>query len=237
MESPMTPSSTVNIRELLVRCKSAFISVVIFSALVNLLALVVPLYTLQLYDRVMASQNTDTLFYLSFIAFFAIVIYGLLEYLRGIMVTVTAHWFDQQINPGILTQSVDRLLQGNRYGYDSQRDLAMLKNFLKSPSFFSFLDIPWFPIYLIALFMISGVLGCVALIGAAILFFLAYVNQKITALDLTRASKLNIHNTHTVDEMLNHAEVMQGMGMVSAFLKKWMRDSERSTIFQIDERM
>ena len=217
---------------MLMRCRSAFYSVAFFSALVNLLMLTVPLFTLQLYDRVLVSQSADTLLYLTVIAVFFIAIYAALEFLRSKILTEISHWLDTQLSPIVLTHSMDRLLLGNKYGYRAQHDINTLKNFLKSPSFFAFLDMPWFPIFLIAIFFISGVLGVVTLIGAGILFFLAYLNQKINSHDLHAASHLDTRNVASVDVILNHAETVQAMGMMGSFIKKWMSKNDHVLEFQ-----
>ena len=52
---------------------------VLLSCLLNLLLLVTSIYMLQVYDRVLSSGSLDTLLWLTLIALFAVVIYGLLE--------------------------------------------------------------------------------------------------------------------------------------------------------------
>ena len=50
----------------------------VFSLIVNVLLLTMPLYMLQIYDRVLPSQSMDTLKFLSVIAVAALVVLGLL---------------------------------------------------------------------------------------------------------------------------------------------------------------
>ena len=232
MEKQMITEQNDLLRSIILRCRSAFWSVIFFSFLVNLLMLTVPLFTLQLYDRVLVSQSADTLFYLTFIAIFFIAVYAALEFLRSRILIEVAHWLDNQLSPIILTNSIDRLLLGNRYAYQSQHDIGVIKNFLKSPSFFSFLDMPWFPIFLIAIFFISGILGLITLMGAIILFLFAYFNQKISAHDLQAASKITEHNLYDVDTILNNAETVQATGMLHAFIEKWIIKNNKVMVFQ-----
>ena len=49
-----------------------------FSLFINLLMLTVPLYMLQIFDRVLTSQSIDTLIYLTIIAIFALIVMSLL---------------------------------------------------------------------------------------------------------------------------------------------------------------
>ena len=228
----MTNPMDETLQKTLAGCRFAFVAVAAFSILINLLMLTVPIYTLQLYDRVLASQSTDTLLYLTLIAVFCIVIYAFLEWLRGRISAEVAHWLDGHLSPAMIAKGIDRLLLGDRYAYQSQRDIGLLKNFLKSPSFFTFLDLPWFPIYVVAVFIISGLLGVITLIGAGILFFLAYLNQKMSSADLHRANQLSSRNQNSVDVVLDHAETVQAMGMMSAFLEKWTVNNQEMLALQ-----
>lgn len=231
----MSQSSSIDVlRDIATACRKAFLYIALFSAIVNILMLTVPIYTLQLYDRVLMSQSYDTLIYLSIIVIFCIAVYAALELLRSRMLIEVGRWFDHRFGPILLTQSIDRILHGNRYGFEAQRDIGTVKNFLKSPSVFAFLDLPWFPIFLIAIFFISWVLGVITLIGAGILFFLAYLNQVLSHHDLTRASKIIAGNNTSVDMILHHAETVQAMGMQNAFIKKWFHNNEQLLNFQSD---
>ena len=53
-----------------------------FSLGVNLLMLTVPLYMLNLYDKVITSKSEATLLYLTIIAIFALIVMGLLDLIR-----------------------------------------------------------------------------------------------------------------------------------------------------------
>lgn len=220
------------LRDLFVLCKKALLTVTLFSAVVNILMLAVPIYTLQLYDRVLASQSSETLIYLCVIVVVCMVVYALLEFLRAHILIEVSQWLDKKLSPVILMRSPDQLLQGNRYGLEAQRDMAVVKNFLKSPSVFALLDMPWFPIYLIVIFMISVSLGFVALLGTIILFVLAYLNQKISTRDLCEATRRFGKNTQSVDGVLQHAEIMQALGMMPSFVKKWFAVNVNVLAFQ-----
>src|SRR6266850_1130737 len=63
--------------------RAALVPTAIFSLFINLLALVSPLYMLQVYDRVLGSRNEWTLVFLTVIAVFLYLVYGSLEALRA----------------------------------------------------------------------------------------------------------------------------------------------------------
>lgn len=55
----------------------------VMSGFINILQLTVPLFMLQVHDRVINSQSTDTLILLLVIAIGAIILYGILDFLRA----------------------------------------------------------------------------------------------------------------------------------------------------------
>src|SRR5258707_12915587 len=63
--------------------RAALVPTAIFSLFINLLALVSPLYMLQVYDRGLGSRNEWTLVFLTVIAVFLCLVYGSLNAWRA----------------------------------------------------------------------------------------------------------------------------------------------------------
>src|SRR6056297_2866409 len=81
------------------------------SALINLLMLVTAIYMLQVYDRVLASGSLDTLLWLSLIAIFAIVIYGILEWSRRVMLSRSGTYIENRLTAPVLKQLIRNQLK------------------------------------------------------------------------------------------------------------------------------
>ena len=75
---------------------------VVVSALLNMLLLVTAIYMLQVYDRVLASGSMDTLIWLSVIAIFAILTYGVLENVRRVTLGRMGSWIDRELTETVL---------------------------------------------------------------------------------------------------------------------------------------
>ncbi len=63
--------------------RKEFRKVLVFSVFLNLTVLVVPLYMLQVYDRVLTSQSVDTLYLLTALAFGMLAAMALVEMARA----------------------------------------------------------------------------------------------------------------------------------------------------------
>ena len=63
-------------------CLRAFAFVAAFGAAINLLFLTIPLYMMQIFDRVVASRSFDTLLFLTLMAFAGVSLLAFLDYQR-----------------------------------------------------------------------------------------------------------------------------------------------------------
>ena len=138
--------------------------VAVFSGVVNLLTLSGSLYMLQVYDRVIPSHNVATLFGLSAIVAVAYLLQGYFDALRGRMLTRIGALFDVKLQPQIHFALVSLPLRGTKPILAQQplRDLDQVRAFLSGAGPTAFLDMPWIPLFLIALFLFHPAIGVVA---------------------------------------------------------------------------
>src|ERR1700719_4460181 len=87
--------------------RPGYANAIFFSFFINLLALVGPLYMLQIYDRVISSRNGSTLMALTVIAFVMLVVYGIVERVRLTVLLRLGLQFDFRIR-GPLFSAVAR---------------------------------------------------------------------------------------------------------------------------------
>src|SRR5579884_2782753 len=87
--------------------RPAIVIAVVFSLFINLLALVSPLYMLQVYDRVLSSRNEMTLLFITLVAVFLYFIYGALESLRTQILVRAGIKFDTEVRGKIFTSVLE----------------------------------------------------------------------------------------------------------------------------------
>ncbi len=211
-------------KEYLQRCRTYFIYAGIFSLFVNMLMLTIPLYMLQVFDRVITSRSLETLLMLTIAAVSALLILMLLDMLRGRLLLGAGVALDELAGPSVITG----LLQaGVRPGTNTftggLRDVATLRGFLTGSSVISLFDSPWAPIYIVIIFLFHPMLGWVALIGAVILFVLGYINEKVTHEPLDEMSKATRRASTYIDAGLRNAEVINALGMLPDLTRRWQQ--------------
>ena len=202
-------------------CRSQFWLVGAFSGVANLLQLTVSIYMMQVFDRVLATRNLDTLLYLTLIAIFAIAILAILEAVRGTIMQRVASWVENKVAPEGFARALESQLRGRPYRMEALRDLAVCRGYLGSPGSLALYDVPWVPIYLAVIFMLHPVMGWVALGGALLLFLLTLANEFITSDLLREANTMGMASQRRADAIGRNAEVIDSMGMLPAVMTRW----------------
>jgi ATP-binding cassette subfamily C exporter for protease/lipase len=202
--------------------KKIFKAVGIFTAVINILLLVPSIYMLEIYDRVLTSRNPYTLLFLTLIVVGLFFIYAALDAIRSYAVIEMGKKIDAQLNQRIYTAAFEQnLKQKNGEAGQALNDLATIRQFVTGSSLFTLFDAPWFPIYLIVIFIFDMWLGIFATVCTVILIAVAYINEKITHDPLVQANALSVQSANLATNNLRQAEVLDSMGMLPAIRSRW----------------
>jgi len=202
--------------------KKVLISVGCFTALINILMLVPSIYMLQVYDRVLSSQNTTTLAMLSLMVVGFFIFIGTLETVRSFIVIRIGSQLERRFNQQVYRAAFERnLFSGQAHAGQALGDLTLIRQFVTGPALFAFFDAPWFPVYLAVIFMFSPWLGLMATAGALLLIALAWINEVMTRQSLGRASLYSLQSSQLATSHLHNAETIQAMGMLGVLRKRW----------------
>ncbi|MFC6300270.1 type I secretion system permease/ATPase [Pseudomonas spelaei] len=203
-------------------CQFDLFGVAFFTVLINVLMLVPSIYMLQVYDRVLSSQNETTLVMLTLmvVGFFAFI--GLLEVIRSFVVIRIGSQLERRFNLRVYKAAFERNLQrGQGHAGQSLGDLTHIRQFITGPALFAFFDAPWFPIYLFVIFLFNVWLGVLSTAGAVLLIGLACLNEYLTRKPLGEASGFSQQSTQLASSHLHNAETIQAMGMLGALRTRW----------------
>lgn len=212
------------ISQALLSFKSAFRTVGVFSAIINLLMLVPSIYMLQVYDRVLPSRNETTLWMLTLLMLGLYVFMAALEFVRSFVLVRVGARLDMQLNKRVYTAAFEHnLRRGAGNAGQALQDLTNIRQFVTGNALFAFFDAPWFPIYLIVIFFFEPSLGVFALLGTAILVALAYINEKVSKKPLAEANTMAIASSNLATNNLRNAEVIESMGMLPNLMHRWFK--------------
>ncbi|KOY02487.1 type I secretion system permease/ATPase [Pseudomonas nunensis] len=208
--------------------KSILISVGCFTALINVLMLVPSIYMLQVYDRVLSSQNETTLAMLSLMVVGFFVFIGMLEVVRSFIVIRIGSQLERRFNLRVYQAAFERnLFKGEGNAGQSLGDLTHIRQFVTGPALFAFFDAPWFPVYLFVIFLFNVWLGVLATAGAVLLIGLACLNEAMTKKPLGEAAGFSQKSSQLATSHLHNAETIQAMGMLGVLRKRWFQVHSR----------
>jgi PrtD family type I secretion system ABC transporter len=205
------------------------------SGVSNLLMLAVPLYSLQVLDRVVSSGSIETLLMLTLITIAAIAFLNIIQSIRGFLFSCLTRWFHDKLSSvlfihGITQSACVRQAKNNQ----SLQDLNTIRSFFSANMIGAILDLPWSIIFLAALFFMHPVIGMVTVIGGILLLILGIINDAMTSSIINAANHHQIHSQHYADAANRNAEVIEGMGMLSHITTKWHKISQKAAILQED---
>jgi len=210
------------LKQTMAGCRRSFIHVGLFSMFINVLALTVPLYMLQIFDRVLASESLETLLYLSLIALGALFTLGLLELVRARILVRVSSWIEQHLAPEAFERSIAATLRADPYRTEALRDLGQLRSFFSASGIFALFDAPWVPIFLFVVFLLHPVIGVIAAAGALLLFLFAVLNELVIRTPWRAANQAAIRSMQRAEATARNAEAIDAMGMMPAVVARWL---------------
>lgn len=191
------------------------------SFFVNLLSMVLPLYTMQVFDHVLTSRSIDTLWAITAVAVFLIGCYGVLNGARLRIMLGIDRWLETNLFPEITRTRLDRAAEGRRDGQrGSLTDLSNLRQFFSGQSILSVLDTLWSPLFLVVVYMIHPVMGLIGIGGALGLVILSVGNELLMRGPQRVANLLSQRTAEQTESAARSAEVVAALGMGPAILNR-----------------
>ncbi|CDZ28587.1 type I secretion system permease/ATPase [Neorhizobium galegae] len=211
---------------LVAQAKRVFFSGLLYAAALsvclNLLQLTMPLFMLQVHDRVLNSQSMDTLGMLTILAVGALVVLGVLEFIRALSFQAMGGALVRRLNMPVLAAAVQASVdQGLTRATQSLRDISELRTFLTSSAVSAPLDAAWSPIFLGALFLLHPLFGLIGAVSAALLLCGGLITDILTRQLTKEANQTNIEAVSKIGASLRHAEAIEAMGMLPALAARW----------------
>jgi ATP-binding cassette subfamily C exporter for protease/lipase len=224
-----------NIRSLLSPYRKAFTSVGIFSGVISFVMLVPGFYSMWLFDRVLTSKNELTLLMLTLIVIFFFVLWWALDAIRSYVVIHISKHIDARLNEQVYDAAFQQALnqQGGGNAVQALNDMTALRQFVTGPILFALFDLPWFPIFLLILFIFNFWMGLFAVVTVILMVALTAYNEVLTKTQLKKAQAISMKATNTAGNTLQNSDVLDAMGMLGTMKMKWLKLHESFLEHQI----
>lgn len=205
----------------------------ILSMFINLLALALPLYILQIFTHVLISKSLQTLWLVTLITLAALVAWGVLSEVRSRILRLLGEKMDVLLGDRVQRAMIRQAVQSNSPRTAAGlKDLATVRTAMSGMQTPYIFDVPWCPLFLGVIYILSPTLGTVAVFGILVLLTLAWLNDRFTRPPQKLASQAAEGELGFVLSSLRNAEVVEGMGMRSAIIQRWQEQHLGSVAHQ-----
>lgn len=233
------PVGLAELRSVRRRSRQLFISVGFFSIFVNLLMLTGPMFMLQIYDRVLGSRSEATLVALSVLVALLYLLFGILDWARGRVLARAGAQFqtdlDERVFKAVL-RAPAQPGQGDKV-QNGLRDLESVQRLMTSPALFAVCDMPWTPIFALAIFIFHPMLGYLAVAGGLLLIAVTLINQWVSKRGVLEAQAKSSQADTFANHIRDDREAVQGLGMRADVMARWRKSRDEglaSTISSSD---
>ncbi|MET0257034.1 MAG: type I secretion system permease/ATPase [Methylobacterium sp.] len=196
--------------------------VLAFSTICNILAFAMPIYMIQVYDRVLFSRSVPTLVTIAAITVALLVFLGVFDFLRSRILVRAGLRFDELIARPLFERLATPQRDPRRNGKIRHlRDADQFREFLTGSGLVMFLDAPWAPLFILLCWMLHPALGLTALVGALVVLGLALVNERATRRHVEAANQASSASFAEAALILDSIATLRPLGMGTRMMERW----------------
>jgi ATP-binding cassette subfamily C protein len=198
-------------------CRPHFVAAAVFSLFLNLLFLAPAIYMLQVYDRVVATGGKTTLLFITIALAVALFTLSALDAVRNRLLVRASMRLDALLAPKILRRMMGR---NSNAAVQAMRDFETIRQAIGSPVAGALFDVPWFPLFLLVAFLLHFWIGVLACVASAVLFFVAWRNQRATAETMQTATLAMAASQAAAQTVALNNDTVRALGMVGAMVRR-----------------
>lgn len=200
----------------------SFSFIIIFSFFINLLTLAIPVFSLQVFDRVLTSRSVNTLIALVTGVVIALFLSALIDLIRAHSLIRIANSIDLNLNPKMMDASINMASMIGKASSQAVKDVIAFKNFMSgSHGLITLLDAPWIPVFFFVVWLIHPWLVAVMLVSMVLLLIINVINEFLTGSKLKEAGEISLEAHYIADEIMRNSDAVRAMGMKNSVLGHW----------------
>ncbi|MEO1266105.1 MAG: ATP-binding cassette domain-containing protein, partial [Pseudomonadota bacterium] len=210
-------------------CRGIYTQAIFATLALNLLALAVPLFSMNVYDRVVPNAAEETLWALAAGVGIAILFDFLIRTLRSIFVDHASQRADVRLANVIYGRLIGARMGKARSSVgaraNTMREFDTLREFFTSATLTAFGDLPFVLLFVGVIFLVAGPLAFVVLAAIPILLAIGWVTQRRLARLIQAAFREAAQKNVVVTETLVGFEAIKTAGAESWAAQKWEQAS------------
>ena len=227
-----------SLRGALREARSALRMGVVLTVMITATFLALPFYLMNIFTRVIPTQNAETLAYLTGITIALFLAMGGFEMLRSRLLVRVGRQLDHRLS-GPVFDAMQGWSARRGLGTGPLSNLEAVRSFAASPSVAAFFDTPMGLLFLLVLFYLHVLLGLIATVGLLALVGLGWLQEVASRPSYQEGQRTAESEAAFVDATIRGRETAVAMGMLPALQARWteLRDESVGHTLYADEVM
>ena len=197
-----------------------YVVTAIFSMAVNLLMLVTPLYMLQIYDRVLTSGSMETLVLVSIAATGLLFAYGFAESARRKSMILLADFVQEKYGRSLFRVSFSHPLRAHELSKELTQ-LNTIQAFYRNGLTLPFFDLPFTPLFFLAMFLVHPLIGWLGVIGGTTLILITLLTEVLSRNKIRLAQTLEQESMALSQLLSRHNIAITSLGVGEQMFQRW----------------
>lgn len=199
--------------------------VLLASFLINLFALVMPLFIMNVYDRVVPNDTTETLWALAVGVVIVLAFDFVMRMLRSYLVDIAGKRIDVILSANIFERAMGLRMEvrpasvgsfaSNLHEFDAFRE------FITSATITALIDLPFVFIFLIVIFWVGGMVGVVPLLAVPVIIVIGLSLQKQLGEIIQQTFRYSAQKQGLLIESIGAMETIKSLSGEGALQRKW----------------
>ncbi|WP_322994547.1 type I secretion system permease/ATPase [Castellaniella sp.] len=193
--------------------------------LINIFALVTPLYVMNVYDRVLPNNATETLWALTIGIALAVVFNLILTAVRSYVVDVASKRIDVELSTRIMEQVLDLKMENRPRSVGSfasnLRSFESVRDFIASASLTTLVDLPFVILFLAVMMWISPWLALPPIVAIVLVLIVSFISLLRIERMTLETFQANAQRNAGLIESLNGMETVKALNAQSYSQQKW----------------
>ncbi len=203
----------------------SWLNVALAALLINLLGLALPLFAMNVYDRVIPNASIPTLWALGAGVVIALIFDFLLRMLRAVVIDNSGRRIDMKVSSLLFKQALDVKMaaRGGRAGDLAShiREFETVRDFFTSASLSSMIDLFFIGVFLSVLWLIVGPLALVPMIAVPIVLFVTLLIQIPLAKSVAKSQATTANRHSVLVESLVGIETVKAISAEGVLQGRW----------------
>lgn len=211
--------------KVIIKSWPTYFEVLVASLTVNLFALVIPLFTMNVYDRVVPNHAIATLWVLASGVAIVFIFDLLLKTLRSYFIDIASKRCDMELSASIFQQimgiRMDKRPKSVGSLNNTVQSFEVFRDFITSSTMTALVDLPFTLIFILVIYYIGGSLFWIPVIVIPIIFAIGFLLQ-LPLIKLTKESyQYSAEKQATLFESLSNIEAVKTTGAETVLQSRW----------------